>query len=319
MTETPTEPAPEAIHSGDARKWPWSTWSNRRWITIVASALAVIFAIVITVNVVQANAYAAAKAEAAAVAKAEAVAEAREEAEQERRKHDDALAKAKAAVTEGEAKYAESEPWGEAERRDKLRTKIDELEGLIDHAKDASTTNLRLATTAVSSAITAVGTEAEAQARVGAAAEKALDGQYLELAASLGKYQPTAERGREYCEYLRGTYAPDTVISRLWSGMTEHLQADEAAVRVYCPEFAAALDIVSSGFHDGKHIVGQDVPAGTYRTYSGVSNCYWERNDGSGDLIDNDFVTSAHNGLTVTVYNGEGFVSERCGLWVPAG
>ena len=90
-------------------------------------------------------------------------------------------------------------------------------------------------------------------------------------------------------------------------------------MRVYCTEFARQLDLVLSGFFDGNHVVGQTIKAGTYRTVGAVSDCYWERNDGTGDILDNNFVTSAHKGVTVTLNAGEGFTSNGCGLWVPVG
>ena len=55
------------------------------------------------------------------------------------------------------------------------------------------------------------------------------------------------------------------------------------------------------------------------RDSGAVSDCYWERNDGTGDILDNNFVTSAHKGVTVTLNAGEGFTSNGCGLWVPVG
>ena len=61
------------------------------------------------------------------------------------------------------------------------------------------------------------------------------------------------------------------------------------------------------------------IPAGTYRTARGVTSCYWERNDGSGNILDNNFITSAFNGVEVTVNDGEGFSTRGCGLWVPVG
>lgn len=125
--------------------------------------------------------------------------------------------------------------------------------------------------------------------------------------------------GREYCEYLHEHYTPENVFPNLWGAGIEASQIDVAAVRVYCPEFAPKLDMVLSGFYDGNHVAGHSIKAGKYRTVGAVENCYWERNNGSGGIIDTNFVTAAHNGVTVTVRAGEGFTTEGCGLWIPAG
>ena len=57
--------------------------------------------------------------------------------------------------------------------------------------------------------------------------------------------------------------------------------------------------------------VGQTMEPGTYKTKPGIKDCYWSRNTGGGDIIDNDFVSFAPDGATVTVYAGEGFESEH--------
>ncbi|MFD6554990.1 hypothetical protein [Streptomyces sp. NPDC058398] len=62
------------------------------------------------------------------------------------------------------------------------------------------------------------------------------------------------------------------------------------------------------------------MPPGTYRSQGGplgdIADCYWERTTGSGDIIDNNFVTVAR-AITVTVRTGELFTTEECGVWMP--
>ncbi|WP_326594241.1 hypothetical protein [Streptomyces brevispora] len=62
------------------------------------------------------------------------------------------------------------------------------------------------------------------------------------------------------------------------------------------------------------------MPPGAYRSEGGplgdIMDCYWERTTGSGDIIDNNFVTVARS-ITVTVRAGELFTSENCGVWKP--
>jgi hypothetical protein len=73
----------------------------------------------------------------------------------------------------------------------------------------------------------------------------------------------------------------------------------------------------TASFGNGTFRVGQDISAGTYRTRSAPSSCYWERLKGfSGDLDDiiaNDF----SSGFQVVTIKGtdKGFKSSRCGKW----
>ncbi|MER5384273.1 hypothetical protein ABT040_29045 [Streptomyces sp. NPDC002688] len=64
------------------------------------------------------------------------------------------------------------------------------------------------------------------------------------------------------------------------------------------------------------------MPPGTYRSEGGplgaITDCYWERTTGSGDIIDNKLITAAR-AITVTVRPGELFTSEDCGVWKPVG
>lgn len=99
----------------------------------------------------------------------------------------------------------------------------------------------------------------------------------------------------------------------------------KAALRM-CPTapFAAELQRVADGvppstFTDGTYVVGQDIQAGTYQVQGSVHDCYWERTDSHGGTIANDLITFAPQGPIVTVYAGEGFVSERCGTWSKIG
>jgi len=70
-------------------------------------------------------------------------------------------------------------------------------------------------------------------------------------------------------------------------------------------------------FGPGTKRVGSDIPAGTYRTRSAPSDCYWERLKGfSGslnDIIANDF-GSGYQVVTIKSTD-KGFHSERCGTW----
>jgi hypothetical protein len=57
------------------------------------------------------------------------------------------------------------------------------------------------------------------------------------------------------------------------------------------------------------------IPPGTYRTTGVVEGCYWERTTRGGEIIDNNFATSAQE-ITVTIRSSDGqFTTENCGVW----
>ncbi len=74
---------------------------------------------------------------------------------------------------------------------------------------------------------------------------------------------------------------------------------------------------VLTDFATGDFTVGigtGQVPPGTYEV-SNVEDCYWERVDGNGRTIDNDFVTAAPR-VEVSIGAGDaGFNNEGCGHW----
>lgn len=67
--------------------------------------------------------------------------------------------------------------------------------------------------------------------------------------------------------------------------------------------------------------VGEDVPAGTYRTNDSVDSgdCYWEKSsDAEGaDIIDNDIVKAGRP--QVTLKKGQWFKSQGCPDWYKVG
>ena len=79
-------------------------------------------------------------------------------------------------------------------------------------------------------------------------------------------------------------------------------------------------------FSSGTWVVGygeNEIPPGTYQTTAApgelIKDGYWERTSTSGDIIDNDFVTSAQQ-VTVTITPTDGqFESSRMGVWKPVG
>ncbi|MFJ5862459.1 PASTA domain-containing protein [Pseudarthrobacter sp. NPDC092439] len=107
------------------------------------------------------------------------------------------------------------------------------------------------------------------------------------------------------------------------SGVPGALQADAYGALALCPKapHAALLRQVATTIKvgDGTRTVGKDMPPGTYQTRPGAKDCYWSRTDGGGNIIDNNFVGFAPDGVTVTVFPGEGFESNNCPVWTKIG
>lgn len=108
-----------------------------------------------------------------------------------------------------------------------------------------------------------------------------------------------------------------------------------AGVPKLCPKWSKAVKQAASGdyerwFGNGTYVVSskpptaeeleQDedlvtIPPGTYRAAGRMEDCYWERTSKAGDIIDNNFATSARS-ITVTIAASDGqFTSERCAVW----
>jgi hypothetical protein len=148
-----------------------------------------------------------------------------------------------------------------------------------------------------------------------------LEQPFVDLVASKGGdvSVPSSTIGKlvSLCAKLPSDYADEVVVNTAWR------KAEAEAALAMCPDaphvglLREALTAVKIG--DGNHTVGQNMEPGTYRTKPGIEDCYWSRNTGGGNIIANDFVGFAPNGVTVTVYGGEGFESTRCGVWTKIG
>lgn len=106
-------------------------------------------------------------------------------------------------------------------------------------------------------------------------------------------------------------------------GPPSDMRADAYGALSLCPKapHAALLRQVATTekIDSGTHTVGQDMEPRTYRTKPGAKDCYWSRTNSGGNIIANDMVGFAPAGVAVTVYPGEGFESERCGVWTKIG
>lgn len=130
---------------------------------------------------------------------------------------------------------------------------------------------------------------------------------------------PTATVGKIMlmCAKVSPDFADELVARMDWR------KADIEGALSVCPDaphasvLREALTAVKVG--PGTKVVGTTMEPGTYQTKPEAKDCYWSRTTGGGGIIANDFVGFAPNGVTVTVYPGEGFESERCGVWTKIG
>ncbi|AVT39637.1 hypothetical protein C6W10_27950 [Plantactinospora sp. BB1] len=96
-----------------------------------------------------------------------------------------------------------------------------------------------------------------------------------------------------------------------------HPQAKKWRQAVKRGQADAKLEADGRLFPDGTYLVRKEIKPGTYVT-TDVKDCYWERQNRSGEIIDNNFVPSARR-VQVTIRSSDyGFMSERCGQWRPA-
>ncbi|EWS81756.1 hypothetical protein BF93_16280 [Brachybacterium phenoliresistens] len=113
-------------------------------------------------------------------------------------------------------------------------------------------------------------------------------------------------------------------------------QAELAAALVLCPDHPDAPVVrdrieasivedrlIAEGrvFFDGTYRVGEDVQPGTYvleREDSPVENCYWELLDEDGDIIDNNFISSAFRVEITVPSSAYSLTTEGCGRFGPA-
>lgn len=196
----------------------------------------------------------------------------------------------------------DSASWGLPEGRIQLETAIQTLRTAID---DGKTLQLKKALDDVRKAETAVGTP-----------EDAIDRQYDALVTANGKPGKVGQGQADCDRAMDGlVYDPADPIKLADYWVEYPYNRIDEAVQFYCPELQPSVDIANKSFADGSWIAGQRFPAGTYKTVGSVSNCYWARTDGSGGIIDNNFINSALNGVTVTVRPGEQFETRGCGIW----
>ncbi|MFJ7070528.1 hypothetical protein [Streptomyces sp. NPDC101115] len=139
----------------------------------------------------------------------------------------------------------------------------------------------------------------------------------------------------DICESLP-TSGADSTSRPQWLAESGNFEEDgkailQAGIPKLCPKWSTVLKQAVSGKYDrwfgnGTYVVSskpaadggdQTIPPGTYRAEGKMENCYWERTSESGDIIDNNFATSARK-ITITIRSSDGqFTSEGCTVWKP--
>ena len=79
-------------------------------------------------------------------------------------------------------------------------------------------------------------------------------------------------------------------------------------------DFEASGQLIGSG----TYLVGDEIQPGTYYVEGEIEDCYWERQDGAGEIIDNNFVNSARRVEVTIRFSDYACHSEGCGgLFAP--
>lgn len=206
-----------------------------------------------------------------------------------------------------------------AEKVDRVRVAIGGLERIIQRIGQEDSPAQQAARQAEKDAAAAAQAAADAAAAL-AAAEEA----YVQALIASGRSVDATNRpavlksARDFCQGLIDS--PDqslTILVPKVRSSNNSLPATQA-VATFCPQYNGVAGVAAASFGDGSYVVGSAISEGTYATLAtGIKDCYWERSDGGGNIIDNDFITFAPNGVAVTVYTGEGFTVSGCGLWAP--
>ncbi|WP_258905441.1 hypothetical protein [Actinokineospora sp. UTMC 2448] len=125
----------------------------------------------------------------------------------------------------------------------------------------------------------------------------------------------------------------DYEYSSSYDSFTPEEMAEISGALLLCPNHPAAKQVTAAIkkskedadlraakrlFGSGVYRVGEEVAPGTYAIEGDTANCYWERQDRNGEIIDNNFIGSAKR-VQVTIRGSDyAFSSDGCGEWRPA-
>ena len=98
-----------------------------------------------------------------------------------------------------------------------------------------------------------------------------------------------------------------------------HPAANQVRERIGQAAADSQAEADGTRFGPGVFLVGSEVQAGTYAIEGNISNCYWERQNPAGGIIDNYFTLGAAR-VEVTIQASDyGFHSTGCGIWTKVG
>lgn len=99
----------------------------------------------------------------------------------------------------------------------------------------------------------------------------------------------------------------------------KHPQATQLKDAVARGHAHAKAEAAGELFYAGTFLVGSEVKPGIYAVEGEIENCYWERTDARGEIIDNGFLLGARR-VEVTIRSSDySFHSEGCGEWRKVG
>lgn len=107
------------------------------------------------------------------------------------------------------------------------------------------------------------------------------------------------------------------------AGQVSAAKPAPAKASAAAPAKPAAPKVVT--IEDGTWVVGEDVPAGTYKVTEpiadpGVGGCYWaitKSGSNGGDIVQNDIPAGGRP--KVVLRKGQDFSTQRCGTWAKFG
>lgn len=98
----------------------------------------------------------------------------------------------------------------------------------------------------------------------------------------------------------------------------DHPLADEISATAERGRVDIELEEAGLLIFGGTHLVEEEIQPGTYVIEGEIENCYWERQDSAGNIIDNNFILSARRVEVMIRASDYAFHTEGCGRWRPA-
>jgi len=130
--------------------------------------------------------------------------------------------------------------------------------------------------------------------------------------------------------YLWGICAQNASFYQTNGPINENQRIEAAGALMLCPDHPSAATMANGSveqqertngtrFGSGVFEVNSRIQPGTYRAAGAIQNCYWERLDSAGEIIDNNFVSAATQ-VEITIQASDFSVHfDGCGEFVKVG